>query len=78
MPAEIIDLKEYKEKLQSEELKRLSAQVDAILQELPAQDTVGWYTDQAYCTWIPSGLNMEYEYEQSKSCPSCGKSYDEE
>jgi len=79
MSAEIISFSEYKRKLQEEELDRLKAEVDAIIESLPEEDnTVGWYTNINYNTWWSSGLDLEYVYEQPKECPCCGKSYNEE
>ena len=49
MSAEIISFLEYKHKLQEEELDRLKAEVDAIIETLLEEDnTVGWYTNINY------------------------------
>jgi len=78
MPADVIDLAEYKKALELEELERLSAEVGEIIKSLPEQDPLSIYSDSGYFGWSFPDLNLEYVYEQLESCPYCGKSCDEE
>lgn len=80
MPADIIDLSEYKKKIELKELEKLKSEVEAAIAGLPVEDSNGYYNYNiesdnmfAYCP----GTGMEYIYEQS-SCPSCGREYEED
>ena len=79
MYADVIDLSKYREKMKQQELEKLKSKVDAIIEELPSENTTGWYSGYDYCTWPISSLsNTEYFYGPSNACPYCGKSEDEE
>jgi len=76
--ADIINLCEYRDKLQQKELDSLKKQVDEIIENLPEDATTGWYSDYEYSTWLTSVHPiLEYVYDPPNLCPHCGKSSDE-